>query len=234
MNGTRLWGKEPVSVSLGGRERLARLLRRAFSFTLLLVLVLVHGACTRTEAPIVVVPGRSIAGLELGMNRGAVIAALGRPAREVAPEDVTRVLRFEVLGGGGLRGEVPPMTLLMYTNPPVVIWLLQEGSVGSVQLNYSERVRVEGYDFLTFRYLTKEHVERLGKPRSVIRDHDSEQHLLSKAPPGTQLEYYVYEYDRLKLTLGLVFDRTRERSSPHFIALNYILLSAQRELSSTR
>jgi len=64
----------------------------------------------------------------------------------------------------------------------------------------------------------------------VIRDEVSEQQMLSTAPEGIKIEYYVYVYDQLGVILGFIFDRTKEKSSSHFIGLNYIAVSARKVL----
>ena len=176
-----------------------------------------------------VVPGKSIAGVELSMSRKKVISVLGKPTEETSSKDIGQMGVLRVLGGGTIKGEMPQMTILVYSSPPLFVVLHEDNKVGALQLNYTDSVHVEGYDFLKFKYLTKEQVECIGKPSSVIRDKESEQKMLSIAPKGINIEYYVYEYDPPGLVLGLVFDRTKEQSSNYFIGHNLIAVGVGRK-----
>jgi len=189
---------------------------------ILFALLFTSISCSKREAPIVVVPGKSIAGIELGMSRKKVISVLGKPTEETSSKDIGQMGVLRVLGGGTIKGEMPQMTILVYSSPPLFVVLHEDNKVGALQLNYTDSVQVEGYDFLKFKYLTKEEVECIGKPSSVIRDKESEQKMLSIAPKETKIEYYVYVYDQPGLVLGLLFDRTKEQSSKYFIGLHFI------------
>ncbi len=201
---------------------------------ILFVSLFISVSCSKSETPIVVVPGKSIAGVELGMSRDKVISVVGKPTKEISSKDIGQIGQFRVLGGGTFTGKIPRMTVLVYSIPPLFVSLHEDDKVGAIQLGYTESVRVEGYDFLKFKYLTKEEIERIGKPSSMVRDEKSEQQMLSMAPQGTKLEYYVYGYDQPGLILGLVFDRTKEQSSRYFIGLNYIAISLGKVLPSPR
>jgi hypothetical protein len=192
--------------------------------------LLVSPSCSKKEKPVVVVPGRSIAGVELSMSRDQVISVLGKPGKAIFPRDIEQLGQFRELGKGPFTEEIPRMSVLVYSTPPLFVSLHENDKVGPIQLGYTKSVLVEGYDFLQFKYLAKEEVERIGKPSSVIRDEASEQQMLSTAPEGTKIEYYVYVYDQPRLTLGFVFDRTKEKSSRYFIGLNYIAVSAGKVL----
>jgi len=205
-----------------------------YSLSILLASLFVSPSCSKKETPIVVVPGRSIAGVGLGISHDQVISILGKPTKEIASQDIGQLGQFRVLGEGLFTGKMPRMTILVYSTPPLFVSLHQDDKVGAIQLGYTESVRVEGYDFLQFKYLTKEELERLGKPSSMVRDEASEQQMLSMAPEGTKIEYYVYQYDQPGLILGLVFDRTKEQSSRYFIGLNYIAVSTGKILPSAR
>ena len=178
--------------------------------------------CFAERAEVVVVPGRSVAGVELGMSRDRVISVLGKPTKEISSQDIGQMGQFRVLGEGPFTGEMPRMTVLVYSHPPLFVSLHEDDKVGAIQLGYTESVRVEGYDFLQFKYLAKEELERIGKPSSMVRDEASERQMLSMAPEGTKIEYYVYDYDHLGMKLGLIFEKSREHSSKYFINVNYI------------
>jgi hypothetical protein len=137
---------------------------------------------SRPKPSIGVVPGKSIAGVELGMSRDKVISVLGKPTKEISSSDIGQIGQFGVLGGGTFKGRIPQMTVFVYSIPPLFVSLHEDDKVGAIQLSYTESVRVEGYDFLKFKYLTKEEIERLGKSPSIVRDEDSEQRMLSRAP----------------------------------------------------
>lgn len=176
----------------------------------------------RSEEPIVAVPGESIAGVKLGMSRDQVVSLLGKPSKEIHSDDIGQIGRIAVLGGGEITGDTPKFTFLLYSTPDLSVSLHENGEVGAIQLGYNVSIRVTGYDFLKFKYLSKADIERIGKPSSVIRDKEGEKYMLSMAQKGTQIEYYVYEYAQLGMTLGFVFDLIQEQSSEKFIGLNYI------------
>ncbi|GAI76967.1 unnamed protein product, partial [marine sediment metagenome] len=50
----------------------------------------------------------------------------------------------------------------------------------------------------------------------------AETEMTSMAPKETILEYYEYRYDTLGINIGLVFDRSKQKSSKHFIGVNHI------------
>ncbi len=203
-------------------------------FYILFASLLIFASCTKSEKPIMVVPGESIAQVELGMSRGQVITLLGQPNKEISSNNLGQIGRIGVLGGGEITGEIPKFTFLLYSTPDLSITLHENDKVGAIQLGYNESVRVKGYDFLKFKYLSKAEIERIGKPSSVIRDKEGEDYLLSMAPKGTKIEYYVYEYGQLGLTLGFVFDMIKEQSSENFIALNYIAVGSPKNVLPMR
>ncbi len=176
-----------------------------------------------------VVPNRSIAGVALGMTYSQVVSILGEPSEKWSAADISKIGEFRVLGGEKYEGVVPKMSFLHYTKPPLVVVLHENSRVALLQLGYTDNVLVEGYSFLKFRYLTQKQIDSIGKPSSVVRDKESEKRMLSMAPTGAMIEYYVYEYKGMGLKLGLIFDRTKEQKSKRFIGLNYIAIS-QNEL----
>ena len=187
-------------------------------------------SCSKREAPIIVVPGKSIAGVELSMSSDEVISVLGKPNNEIPSEDIGQIGEFGVLGEEKFTGKPPQMTILAYSAPPLLVVLHQDNKVSELQLGYADSVSVRGYDFLKFKYSSKEEIELIGKPSSVVRDERAEQKMLSIAPKGTKIEYYVYEYNQPELILGYVFDRIKEQSSKYFIGLNYIAVSSRKVL----
>ncbi len=181
--------------------------------------------CFAERAEVVVVPGRSIAGVELGMSRDRVISVLGKPTKEISSQDIGQMGQFRVLGEGPFTGEMPRMTVLVYSTPPLFVVLHDDNQVGALQLGYTDSVSVEEFDFLKFKYLSKEEIALLGKPSALVRDENAEHTLLPTTPEGTKIEYYVYDYDHLGLSLGLIFEKSREHSSKYFIGVNYIAVT---------
>ncbi len=99
-----------------------------------------------------------------------------------------------MVGGGRPKGPAPRISILAYTTPPLFVVLGEDDRVNALQLGYANDVRVDGYEFLGFRYLSLDEIERLGRPSSTIRDEASERQLLSTAPEGAKIEYYVHSY----------------------------------------
>lgn len=172
---------------------------------------------------ILVVPGDSIAGVKLDMNYNRVISILGNPLEIISSNDIKKIGgEYRILGGEKHEGEIPRMKILHYKSPPLVIVLNEKNKVNSLQLAYTENVKVKGYGNLKFRYLSKKELKNLGKPTSKTRDRQAEKQLMSKAPNDSIIEYNVYNYREKGIRLGLIFDKKREMESIYFIALNYI------------
>ena len=192
------------------------------------VSLLMSPAChLKSETPVVVFPGRSIAGVELGMSREDVIFVLGEPTDILSSEDL--VGKVYESGTEALTDEPLKRTMFLYSTPYLSVVLGEDDTVELLQLSHTDHVRVKGYDFLKFKYLTKEEIEHIGKPSSVTRNRKIEQQMLSRAPKGTRIEFYHYIYDQLGLWLDLVFDRTEEQTSEHFIGLNSISVLLRRQ-----
>jgi hypothetical protein len=154
-----------------------------------------------------VVPGRSIAGIELNMSGKEVISRLGKPSSELSGNDMEKFGRVYSVSPRGdylketlkEREERENIKIFLYQNPPLTILINKNNRVEKISLGYSENIAVTGYPFLEFRYLTQDELKLLGKPSSEVRMRESEQIMMSKAPPGTIYEYYEYFYNTIRI-----------------------------------
>jgi len=166
-------------------------------FLLVITVLGLIASCRTGESQVIVIPGKSIAGVELGMHRKEVVSILGEPSKVLSHEDYGKTIQPGILGGEKFEGAIPQLTILQYSKPNVVVVLDDENdAVTSIQLGYTRNVHVEGYDFLKFNYLSIDELSRLGEPSSKTRDKSSEEYLLKYAPEGESIEYYVYDYER--------------------------------------
>jgi len=205
---------------------------KLFSVLFILTILGLLGSCKTGDSQVTVIPGKSIAGIELGMHRKDVIALLGQPSKELSQEDVGESIHPYFLGKEKfINAPLPRFTVLLYPKPYLSIFLYENDTIGAVQLGYTPNVHVEGYDFLKFEYLSQNEINLIGKPSSTIRDKKSETVMIKNAPRGTKLEYYVYGYEQPNLVLGLIFDRTKQKSSEKFIAVNYITIKSDKIIS---
>lgn len=174
--------------------------------------ILLDKELARLQKPVIVIPGESIMDVKVEMSKQEVISILGYPKQlnyAVDPEGN----RVEILG---------------YNNPGIVMILDKNNKVHSINLSYVNDVDVIGYDFLEFKYLTEEEFNVFGKPDSVYRDLNSEKLFTSKAPEGTILECYFYNYKKIGLALGFAFDRIRQKENKKYITLYQIVVSNHR------
>ncbi len=124
----------------------------------------------------------------------------------------------------GLEEPLPEINILIYTVPQLTITLNENNKVIAMQLGHTENVYVEGHDFLRFKYLSLEELERLGRPTAKFRQERIKEKMLERAPKGTDIDYFTYRYNRPQIELGLVFDSTKRKDSENFIALDYIFI----------
>ncbi len=174
-----------------------------------------------------VVPGKDIAGLELGMSEEQVVSILGKPRFRLSKEEIHKFGGVYEISKNGKNESVPlgaleNIKLLRYQKPPLDVLIDKDNKVSRLSLRYSENVSVKGYPFLKFKYLTQDELNSLGSPHSQDRMKQSEQIMMSNAPNGTVYEYYEYFYDKIGINLGLVFDRTKQKTSKYFIGVNHI------------
>lgn len=196
------------------------------SICIILTILAIVAGCSKKEKLIQVVPGKSIAGIELGMSEEQVIYLLGKPTSSFSGDDLDKTGRvYDVTPEGEYKPaeEIGNFKLLVYQKPPLGV-LINKGNnkVTRLGLYYYENISVHDYPFLTFKYLTQDELNRLGMPTSKYRMKESEKVMMSKAPKGTIYEYYEYNYDLEGVNLGLVFDRTKQKSSKYFIGVNKI------------
>ena len=198
-----------------------------FSFACLISLALPFMSGLVKEKPIEVVPGIGIAGVNLGMSDQQVRSELGTPHSELTKQDIERAGGARRTIGNGQDEIVPAQEteiekIVEYRKPSVTVLIGHDNSVARLSLSYCSNVTVRGYSFLKFKYLSQEELSRLGIPDGINRMKNSEQSMMAQAPPGTIYEYYEYWYDSLGMNLGLLFDRTKEKNSKHFIGVNHI------------
>jgi hypothetical protein len=195
-------------------------------YAVLIILTTIIG-CSKREKSIQVLPGKSVAGVELGMSEEQVLSILGQPTSQSYKDDMDRLGGVYDVAPDGKYERVPlekieNMKVLMYQTPPLTVLIDKNNKVGRLSLSYCEEIFVKEYAFLKFVYLTEEEMRALGEPASITRMKDSETKMISVAPKGTILEFYEYHYDTVGINLGLVFDRTKQKSSKHFIGVNHI------------
>jgi len=187
------------------------------------ILLIAASVISKKESEVLVIPGESIAGVKLDMSYEQVISILGEPAEKITTDDLKKIRgEFRVAGKGKFEDEMPTMKILHYIEPPLVVVLNENNNVNSLQLGYTDNVNVQGFSFLKFKYISRDELNRLGKPSSVTRDEQAEMTLMAKTSGEQRIEYYLYDYKEIGLLLGLVFDKLKEQESDYFIGLNYI------------
>jgi len=202
-------------------------------YAVLIILTTIIG-CSKREKSIQVVPGKSVAGVELGMSEEQVLSILGQPTSQFDKDGMDRLGGVYDVTPNSKYERVPlekigNMKVLMYQKPPLTVLIDKNNKVGRLSLSYCEEIFVKEYAFLKFVYLTEDELRLLGEPTSITRMKDSEKKMISVAPKGTILEFYEYHYDTVGINLGLVFDKTKQKSSKHFIGVNHIdIYSAQK------
>jgi len=197
------------------------------SICILLIATALNVGCSTREKPVQVKPGKSIAGVELGMSEKEVYSILGTSSFQFSKEDMRKNGNLYNISPSGQYERVPLQEMkeekvIIFQKTPLTIIIDESNKVTRLSLSYCENVSVQGYPFLQFRYLTQDELDSLGSPRSKYRMKQSEQIMMSKAPKGTIYEYYEYFYDTIGINFGLVFDRTKEKSSKYFIGVNHI------------
>lgn len=194
---------------------------------ILVILTTIIG-CSKKEKIIHVMPGRSIAGVELKMSEEQVVSILGEPSSQLSKADINKFSEVYDISPEGKYEKAPleemeDVKILMYQKPPMNIIIdKNDNKAIRLSLSYHKNVFVQHYPFLKFKYLTKLEIQRLGEASSKMRMRHSEEKLMSIAPEGTILDYYEYFYDAIGLNIGFVFDRTKQKSSNYFIGVNHI------------
>lgn len=197
-------------------------------FMIIQLLIIISGCSPEV---IQVVPGKSIAGVELGMSIDQMVSILGEPDSVFSIEDMVKsgdIYKCD-MGSGEYRKptsedleDMPVMKLFFYSYPSLTIVIDKDGLVDRLSLGYSENVLVKDYPVIKFKYLTQNEYRSLGEASNIMRNTDTEMKLLSMAPQETVIEYYDCFYDKMGFAVGFVFDRTKEKKSEYYIAVNYI------------
>ena len=192
------------------------------------VVISILPSCSKKRKATYVVPGRSIAGVNLDMSEQQVLAILGQPTSQYdmesmaklgAVHDIDRTGKYERVPSKEMKG----IKVLAYEQPPLAVTIDENSQVVRLSISYCEDISVKGYPFLRFVYLNEDELERIGQPTHVARMKASEEKLTSMAPEGTELEFYEHSYDTLGMNLGLIFDRTVEATGAKgFIGVNHI------------
>lgn len=202
-------------------------------YAVLIILTPIFG-CSKRGKSIKVEPGKSVAGVELGMSEEQVLSILGQPSSKFDKDSMDKLGGVYDVTPDGKYERVPlekieNMKMLMYQKPPLTVFTDKNDKVVRLSLSYCEEIFVKGYSFLKFVYLTEDKLRTLVGPTSITRMKDSETKIISGTPKGTILEFYEYHYDTVGINLGLVFDRTKQKRSKYFIGVNHIdIYSAQK------
>lgn len=172
-------------------------------------------------------PGKGIAGIMLGMTEAQVISKLGSPNNTLTKDEMYSKGGTYRISSGGKSEKVPYQEeqntkVLEYSDPHLSIVFGPNYRVAYINLYYVDNVVVGGYGFIKFVYLTRSALEKIGEPSSTDRMIDSEQKMMADGGWKRQLEYYEYYYNNLGLNLGLVFDRTKQKTSNYYIGVNHI------------
>ncbi len=200
------------------------------------VVLFTSTGCNRGEKTVqtIVIPNKSIAGVELGMTEEQVITVLGEPGFQLSGEEINKLGKiYDIDSTGRFTGTsaqgMERMRLFIYSKPPLWILINEKNKVERLNLSYCEGVLVKGYPFLKFKYLNQQELASLGEPSAKIRMRLSEEKMMSMAPEGIVLEYYEYYYDEIGLNVGFVFDKSKQGISEYFIGVNHIDLYPFRE-----
>ena len=196
------------------------------SFTYFIVLIILSCllfACSKeVEQKIEVIPGKSIAGVEIGMSKERVMSILGNPRLSMSASEVQKIGKefenfFDVPDS-----ELPTTKVFIFSNPPLYVVINKQNKVVQLNLGRCDNLAVLGYPFLRFDYLSLPDLNKIGVPRSILRNEAAEQAVRASSPKGSWIEYYDFTYDKKGLVLGLVFDKSRQRDNMNFVKPNYI------------
>jgi len=179
------------------------------------------------EKMIQVLPGKGIAGVELGMLENQVISVLRTPNLQLNKQQIEKLGGVYRVDPNGRVERVPLQEIknekiIIYQKPPLFILKDENNKVVRLSISFYENVFVQGYPFLKFKNLTQDELSLLGEPSSKQRMKKSEVIMMSKAPAGTIYEYYEHFYNKIGMNVGLVFDRTKQKTSKYFIGVNHI------------
>ena len=190
---------------------------------LIMICFLFNSGCSKPEQKIIVTPGKSIAGIEIGMSKERVIAILGNPRLSMSAADIARsATSFSSFLS--LAPDTPLKTkIFFFADPPLYIVINENNKVIHLSLGSCSNLEVQGFPALKYSYLSLRELSTIGVPNLIIRDKESEKALISTLPKGSQVEYYNFQYDHKGLMLGLIFDKVRQKDGDdNFIKLNYI------------
>lgn len=203
--------------------------KRNVIFPLLLTLVLIMVNACEDKDRIEVIPGKSVAGIEIGMTEQQVIGMLGQPEERFSSADASfqNGTLYTIGKNGEIGSDDAPNDLLesimfVFSEPPLDV-VFEDSEVVKIQLGVCDNVSVYSYPFLEFKWLSSGEFDSLGKPSYMFRNSMVELQIRMKNPDSpVGFEYYHCGYKEIDLELGLVFDRAREKEGKRFIAVNYI------------
>lgn len=190
---------------------------------LMMTCFLFNSGCSKPEQKIIVTPGKSIAGIEIGMSKERVIDILGNPRLSMSAADIARsATSFSSFLS--LAPDTPLKTIVFFfADPPLYIVINENNKVIHLSLGSCSNLEVQGFPALKYSYLSLRELSTIGAPNLIIRNKESEKALLSTMPKGSQIEYYNFQYDQKGLILGLIFDKIRQKEGDdNFVKLNYI------------
>lgn len=196
-----------------------------FTFFIILTLLscLLLSACNEEPVKMIeVIPGKSIAGIEIGMSKERVMSILGNPRLSLSAVDVQKIGKeFENFFNLPAT-ELSSTKVFIFSNPPLYVVINKQNRVIQLNLGRCENLSVLGYPFLRFEYLSLPDLNKIGIPRSILRNEAAEKSIRSNSPKGSLIEYYDFVYDKKGLVLGLVFDKSRQKDNLNFVKPNYI------------
>lgn len=179
--------------------------------------------CSKPEVKIIVTPGKSIAGVEIGMSKERVMVILGNPRLAMSAVDIAKsgnsFASFLALSPN----TSPKTKIFFFSNPSLYVVINENNKVIHLSLGSCPNLEVQGFPSIKYGYLSLPELDKIGLPTIIIRNKDSEKAILSTLPKGAQIEYYNFQYDKQGLILGLIFDKVRQKDGyEDFVKLNYI------------
>ena len=179
--------------------------------------------CSKPAVKIVVTPGKSIAGIEIGMSKERVMLILGNPRLSMSAADIAKsgdnFASFLALSPN----PSPKTKVFFFSSPPLYIVINENNKVIHLSLGSCPNLEVQGFPSIKFGYVSLPELDKIGFPDTIVRNKDSEKAILSTLPKGSQIEYYNFQYNKQGLILGFIFDKVRQKDGyKDFVKLNYI------------
>lgn len=184
----------------------------------------VLGGCAQEppEKMIEVIPGKGIAGVELGMSKERVMSILGSPRLSLSARELTKIGKEFASFLDIPSEDISSTKVFVFSTPPLYVAINKQNKVIQLNLGRCANVVIQGYPFFRFDYITLEDLNRLGSPRTIQRNQDYAAAILASLPKGADIEYFDFSYDHPMLALGLIFDKQRQKDSRRYIKPNCV------------